>query len=226
MMTRSVKKISMLLIAVIAVVYVAGITVGAVNVPDLDRMGSVSVTMQDPETGKGIKGETLAIYCVADVHKENDADYSFALTEAFTGSGEDLSGLGNEAPDAELAGRLNTYRIKEKINGTKLVSDDSGRLVFDGLKTGLYLVAQETVVGEYYEINPFLISIPLEENGELIYDVEAAPKMEIEKKPVPEKPSSSQTKTGDSSHIALWGVLLIVSTLGVSVAILYRRRKK
>lgn len=236
MITRSMKKILILFTAVFTSVYVTGITVCAVNVPDMARNDcSVSVTMQDPETEEGIQGETLALCRVAEVHRENDADYSFELTKEFADSKENLNALDNGVLDAKMAERLNDYRKKRDIRGTKLTSDASGRIVFEGLKVGLYLIYQEEAKEGYYTVSPFLVSIPYEENGEYIYDVEATPKMEIKTNPSPDEPETpektgnprkSRVKTGDTSQILLWGGLLALSALGVTAVVLRRRRKE
>lgn len=203
---------------------------GRILVPDLDAVGSVSVTMADPETLRVVSGGTLTLYRVADVRLDNDADYSFELTEDFAGSTADLTG----ALDADLARGLADYAADAGLTGvTREVSSD-GLVRFSDLAPGLFLLVQHLAAEGYYEVSPFLVSIPLEEDGAYVYDVDATPKMELLKeKPeepgTPEEPGVPGTpdmpKTADATE-ALPGALALagaLTSLGAGGALLLRR---
>lgn len=63
--------------------------------------------------------------------------------------------------------------------------DKDGEIAFTGLELGLYLLVQHKAAKGYETAAPFLVSVPMEEDGVLRYDVDASPKVELEKKPEP-----------------------------------------
>ena len=72
------------------------------------------------------------------------------------------------------------YAKKHRIKGTNNQTNEVGRLFFGNLKNGLYLVAQTKEVHygktERYISDPFLVSIPADIDGSLLYHVTAQPK--------------------------------------------------
>ncbi len=249
MKVRSRKKIWPLLMVLLIMIYAMGTMVYAAElpIPELDRAGSLSLTMKDPETEKTVPGGTVTLYRVANVSRENSADYSFTLTEDFSGSGETLTIL-----DAALAERLAEYLSEEgntgKITGISQSIDVNGRAVFENQMPGLFLIVQDKAAEGYYSINPFLVTLPMEEDGSYIYDVEAEPKMElltkippgndtpgekttpggtIPSKTVSDTLSGNGPKTGDSADPLFW-ILALAGSLSVSmiIAMVYRCSKK
>lgn len=202
-------------------------------VPDLDREGTISLIMQETDSQKAVPGGTMTLYQVADV-EENDGNYFYTLTEAFSGSGEKLTEL-----DAELAERLADYAEKKDPAGITKKIDSEGKVVFEKLKPGLYLLVQKEAAKGYYRINPFVISVPMEEDGSYVYDVSAAPKMEgTEKRPgsgggtgggTPDTeesaPPSGESrslfapKTWDGADPAVWTALILLALSGAAAAI-------
>lgn len=63
--------------------------------------------------------------------------------------------------------------------------DKDGEIAFTGLDLGLYLLVQHKAAKGYETAAPFLVSVPMEEDGVLRYDVDASPKVELEKEPEP-----------------------------------------
>lgn len=188
-----------------------------IPVVDMDRIGSLLITMQDAETLKLLTDGSLTLYHVADVHLEKDADYSYVLTEDFADMNVDLKTL-----DADLANRFASYIEEKKIAGLKQSVNDSGKVEFDNLELGLYLIVQEEATQGYYKIKPFLVSVPLEENNEFIYDVNATPKMETLKK-VPQTPDIQLT--GDETQVEKWIMILGASCIILCGILLLSRKK-
>ena len=58
---------------------------------------------------------------------------------------------------------------------------------------GLYLVVQTTAAENYNVINPFLVSVPIQENGKYVYDVDALPKVGTATKKTPDTPDEPDT---------------------------------
>jgi len=209
-------------------------------VPDLAQDGSIRLTLRDPVTGRGVPGGSLTLYQVGEV-REEDGNYSFALTDAFTASGESLAEL-----DAALAQRLADFAFRQRVQGTTINIDREGYAEFEGLKAGLYLIVQRQAAEGYYAISPFLVTLPLLEGEEYLYDVDATPKMEVRRAPdepddpddpddppdEPEKPKTpdkpkdptSMPETGDHNRPALWLGLLMLGGAGYAATLALEKK--
>lgn len=221
-MCMVLKKPIGMLVILLLLLFDMNTTVFALEVPDVGRNGSISVTMQDPETLAAVPGGTMTLYRVADIQKENKADFSFALTSGFAGSDEKLEML-----DADLAQRLADYAKTAQISGERKEIGGDGKAVFDNLKPGLFLLVQERAANGYYAVTPCLMTIPLKENGVYTYDVDAAPKLEtLKERPTDPEPPTDQPGTGDTTRLDLWLSLTGMSgILLCMLSILGRKRK-
>ena len=159
----------------------------ALEVVDLSRTGSIKVSLYDSETSKAVGGGTLTLYRVAKVQKDN-ANLSFVYTNGFEDCGVELGDLS----EGELAGRL-AEKIAATAESTTVEISDLGAAEFDDLEVGLYLVVQTTAAENYNVINPFLVSVPIQENGGYVYDVDALPKVGTAAKKTPEPPDTPDT---------------------------------
>ena len=139
----------------------------ALEVVDLSRTGSIKVSLYDSETSEAVGGGTLTLYRVAKVQKDN-ANLSFVYTNGFEDCGVELGDLS----EGELAGRL-AEKIAATAESTTVEISDLGVAEFGDLEVGLYLVVQTTAAENYNVINPFLVSVPIQENGSYVYDVDA-----------------------------------------------------
>ena len=156
----------------------------ALEVVDLSRTGSIKVSLYDSETSEAVGGGTLTLYRVAKVQKDN-ANLSFVYTNGFEDCGVELGDLS----EGELAGRL-AEKIAATAESTTVEISDLGVAEFDDLEVGLYLVVQTTAAENYNVINPFLVSVPIQENGSYVYDVDALPKVGTAAKKTPEPPDT------------------------------------
>ena len=156
----------------------------ALEVVDLSRTGSIKVSLYDSETSEAVGGGTLTLYRVAKVQKDN-ANLSFVYTNGFEDCGVELGDLS----EGELAGRL-AEKIAATAESTTVEISDLGAAEFGDLEVGLYLVVQTTAAENYNVINPFLVSVPIQENGSYVYDVDALPKVgtAAKKAPGPDNP--------------------------------------
>lgn len=159
----------------------------ALEVVDLSRTGSIKVSLYDSETSEAVGGGTLTLYRVAKVQKDN-ADLSFVYTNGFEDCGVELGDLS----EGELAGRL-AEKIAATAESTTVEISDIGVAEFGDLEVGLYLVVQTTAAENYNVINPFLVSVPIQENGSYVYDVDALPKVGTAAKKTPEPPDKPDT---------------------------------
>lgn len=159
----------------------------ALEVVDLSRTGSIKVSLYDSETSEAVGGGTLTLYRVAKVQKDN-ANLSFVYTNGFEDCGVELGDLS----EGELAGRL-AEKIAATAESTTVEISDLGVAEFGDLEVGLYLVVQTTAAENYNVINPFLVSVPIQENGSYVYDVDALPKAGTAAKKTPEPPDKPDT---------------------------------
>lgn len=159
----------------------------ALEVVDLSRTGSIKVSLYDSETSEAVGGGTLTLYRVAKVKKDN-ANLSFVYTNGFEDCGVELGDLS----EGELAGRL-AEKIAATAESTTVEISDLGIAEFGDLEVGLYLVVQTTAAENYNVINPFLVSVPIQENGSYIYDVDALPKVGTATKKTPDTPDEPDT---------------------------------
>lgn len=65
-----------------------------------------------------------------------------------------------------------------------------GQVHFDNLAPGIYLLVQEQNAPGFLPISPFLITLPLEQDGVLLHHVSAAPKLA----PYPASPETGQPR--------------------------------
>lgn len=163
------KTAAMLLIFVL--LYAMSVTAFAHEVPDPDRTGSISLTFA--YQGMAVPGGTVTAYRVGEI-AENDGNYDFAFSPEFAGSGVDLSDLSA----AGLARALADYAGEQALTGTGADIGDDGTAIFPDLEPGLYLIIQTKAADGYEAVSPFLVSVPMNENGTYLYDVDATPKMD------------------------------------------------
>lgn len=174
---------------------------------DIDRSGSLSVTMS--YKGKPVPGGKLTVYQVANVH-EDDGDYSFAYTPDFVSCPISTS----ELDSSELPAALAKIVRDKKLSGVTRSVDRNGKAVFRNLKAGLYLVVQTRAAVGYDKAGPFLVSLPVYENGRYRYDVEASPKVALE--PVPTQPPDPPSPVLPQTGQILWPVP-VLAVLGLAL---------
>ena len=188
----------------------------ALEVPELDREGSISITME--YENEKIPGGSLTIYRVGNIQVENGADYSFAFTAEYAQCGYSLE----DVADPKLAESLAAYTIEKGITGTTKTIDANGNVTFAELKPGLYLFVQKEAAPGYYPANPFLVSLPGKSDTGYEYQVNASPKLELEPKPTtPPEPTLPQTGQ------VKWPVpvFAVLGALLVGCGVLLRRKE-
>ena len=188
---------------------------------DPDRIGSISITFTYyDETAKETKpvtgGNSVGLYEVADVIVDNG--FKFVTDERFAGAGT--------IPDTDEALDAANLDLAEKMAATAKsyaydvqpkAMDAQGKVSFEGLEVGLYLVVQ-AAQGEgdnKFVLTPFLITIPQKNpDGSLVYDVDAQSKPLGIGKVVPTPPSpptpSHLPQTGQ-----MWWPVVLLAGLGV-----------
>lgn len=199
------RRILSLLLALLLVGSLA-IAASAHDVPDYDRLGSISVSMT--YKGKAVSGGTLTLVRVADVDSY-DGDYFFTYTEDFKDCIYPVTALSS----AELPTALAAIVSNKKITGVTKTLDKKGKTTFSDLEIGLYLLIQNKAASGYSKVSPFLVSVPRHANEQYVYDVDASPKVDVEPQPTTATTTpSSIPQTGQNNWpvpvLAVVGLLL------------------
>ena len=106
-------------------------------------------------------------------------------------------------------------------------TNKNGIVQFFDLDLGLYLVSQKERDDIKYYSEPFLISIPMIEDSNEIFNVYSKPKfIEKDENEIPTSPTipDSSVETGDNTNVILWIVLLLVS--GLALLSVTRKQRK
>ena len=105
----------------------------------------------------------------------------------------------------QTASQLNAKAKNMAVNAAQnnlyqssLITDEYGKGTFSNLSNGLYLISRTKIAtaNRNYKSDPFLVSIPIVKDTQLVYEVEAEPKFEW-KNPVTPSPSSRPKTPGD-----------------------------
>ena len=220
-MCRKICSILLILVLVCA----AALPVCAHEVPDASRLGSISIAMK--HQGEPIPGGSLTLYRVADVVSD-DGDYLFAYTADFAGCAIPVE----ELDSAQLPRELMEIARAKDLEGTTLELDEAGKVKFSDLEIGLYLLVQEKAAPGFKKVNPFLVSVPQNDDGHYIYDVNTAPKNlpGPEEEPTTPPEPTEPPKPGDPELpqtgqlnwpvpvLAVLGMLLVVAGFALCTA--------
>lgn len=156
------------------------------------------------------------------------------LNDEFRPSGVSLEDASASARNRQ-AKELYAYANQKGLVGTTAETKD-GKIEFANVDLGIYLIAQ-TKQYDYdqkgwFNSDPFLLSVPLEVNGEWTYQVRVEPKtawtpIKQPDKPSPTTPTDNTTggstpHTGDDAHLVAWFFVALISTSGL---VFVQRRK-
>lgn len=181
---KKMRKCRVLLAAALLILITAFQALGdetASPVPDLGKENVIEVTLKNGGGHIVTSGE-FTLYLVANV-KQEDGNLSYTYTNGFENCGIELRDLN----DGDLPKKLQGKIADKSWKNVQTVGKD-GTVKFSGLKAGLYLVVNSRAARRYYKVNPFLVSAPMKQDGNWIYEVDASPKMETAK---PDEPDDS-----------------------------------
>lgn len=100
------------------------------------------------------------------------------LSEEFRNSGVSLENT-DSSERKKQAEKLYAFAATEGISGTEQETDASGIARFSTLQEGVYLIAQSREVRKgnwIFRSAPFLVSVPVKDNGKTIWDIVIEPK--------------------------------------------------
>lgn len=191
-----------------------------------------------------LSGAEVKLYFAA----EQTADGQWTASETFADAGFELKDL-SAASLEENAQRLYAYVQDHGLKGDATVTDGSGRAVWDALETGMYLVCppkeisyESRAESGVFLTEPYLVTVPLDVDGEPDYSVESVPKTEwIPDEPDgetpggPEEPDEPGTpdrgepgiiQTGDNAKFSNYIVWILVSGVVIADMIAERKRRR
>ena len=141
---------------------------------DMDRVGSISVTLMEPEGNKPMEGAELSLYHVAEVRLNSENNLSYTFTDEFENCGCPLD-------DPDLSGKLELFVQAEPVEARRIETDANGTAAFTELPLGLYFVRQTNNVAGYAPCTSFLVTLPHHGSEGYVYDVNASPKTDVVK---------------------------------------------
>lgn len=209
--------------------------------PDPSVLGSVTVRLRDTD-GNAVGG-TLAIYRVAQAVSDGSG-WHLEWLDAYSSMGDDISamtGAISAAYSRQLASRLSAIVAAggEGVSALEArAAGEDGAVTFTGLELGMYLVVQTQAAEGYSSIDPFVVTVPVEDpaTGELAYDVEATPKSGPVSKEEPDNPPTPTPPTPGTPDEPLpktgqpWTPMFALLAAGcvlllAGAAVLQRRRR-
>lgn len=175
----------------IALCLLLAIPVGAVQFPNLQQTGSITILMD--WDGEKLNSGSLSISRVAEVVHDN-GDCVFVAIEPLQGLGLDLK----HPTTPELAQEMERLVHEKKLPQTTSPVE-KGKAVFENLPTGLYVVMQseQQRCNGFDPIDPFLLSVPKSVDNLYYFTVEGDPKVPLETRP-PEPTKPAPPKPDDS----------------------------
>lgn len=173
----------------------------AVEIPDLDAQGSVRVQMKTDSTP--VPGGSLTLYRVGRI-VQTDTGFGFVPAGDFEGYPGTLEDLGKTTA-AELA----DYAKANSLPGESKTIDETGTAVFDPLEPGLYLLTQPKSGDGYLPADPFLVTLPMAQEGHYVYQVDASPKVTLH--PAPTQPTQPGDPTLPQTGQLNWPIPVLVA---------------
>lgn len=197
---------------------------------DYGKTGSIHVALETTTERDDWSGVQISLYRVGDVDNTNQ-DMHYPINAKFAPSGVDLN-VTTSAEAEAAAQKLSAFIKKNSIAALSTkTTDKDGKLDFPNLPVGMYF-AMKTGGNKYIDTLPFIVSVPLYEDKDLIYDVTVCPKMEVFPEPTPTKvPPVTPTPPPDlpQTGVTRWPVIALscaaVLLLAIGVCAMYAGRK-
>ena len=186
---------------------------------DPDRTGSISVTLRETDGKTPVPGGALTVYFVAALDLENGNEV-LRYTAPFADYGVAAETLLTALPAEDL----DKWAKEHGAAGDTVTVDGQGSAAFSDLKLGLYLVVQTTPAPGRAAVKPFLVSVPARDGDQILYDVDASPKVSAPGAPtVTPTPAPSGDKLPQTGQ--LWWPVPVLAVLGLlCVALGWRKR--
>ena len=146
------------------------------NTVDFNRKGSITFELIEQEHNEKIADANIEIVKIADARVDLNSNLYYEYVSSLTECNVDIKDV-TKIDVNELASCINdnTQRLSS-------ISDNNGKVSFNNLDLGLYLIRQTNKLNKYTSIDSYLVTLPTIENNDWIYDIYSIPKTEIQKK--------------------------------------------
>ena len=146
------------------------------NTVDFNRKGSITFELTEQEHNEKIADANIEIVKIADARVDLNSNLYYEYVSSLTECNVDIKDV-TKIDVNELASCINdnTQRLSS-------ISDNNGKVSFNNLDLGLYLIRQTNKLNKYTSIDSYLVTLPTIENNDWIYDIYSIPKTEIQKK--------------------------------------------
>lgn len=175
---RNILTFLMLLVIILSALPLTVLNLARADTYISGRAGSIEAILMSQVDGSGRQNPypnvSMKLYQIGSVNESN-GNASFTLDSQFAASGIKIETLTTADQWAAAARTLSGMVSSSGINSIEETSDAQGRIVFDNLQQGIYLLVQSSAWNRL-EISPSLLTVPLQENGQWIYDVKTYPK--------------------------------------------------
>ncbi|MBO7320205.1 MAG: Cna B-type domain-containing protein [Clostridia bacterium] len=144
----------------------------------LDTKGSITLTTLDKETKEPISGAVFRVYRFAYAYASGEG-IAYTYTDEFKNNGMDMG----DFSDAYLPIHLSVYAQMKSLSYIEKSTDSTGKVTFDNLPCGAYLVVPAGASEGYLNPTPFIVAVPMRDSvqNKWVYDVDATPKIESDK---------------------------------------------
>lgn len=156
------------------------------DVPKKDAKGKITVQMKYGEDA--LVGGELTAYYVGRIEQSN-GNYYFVKTDDM----KNFDGSYDNITSPELADSVFAFVKANKVNVYAKAQNKNGKAEFNSLDLGLYLIVQTKASKDFKPLKPFLVSVPMNVNGQYVYEVDAEGKFALEYIQDPIDPSNQET---------------------------------
>ena len=172
---------------------------------------------------------TLTFDITGEIEKNTDYKFGFTFTEAYDFDLEDYAWATGAVEDTY---RENVYTVTfdtdggSKIDAQEVEENGTATKPADPTKDGYTFKGWQLDGKDYDFATPVTADITLKAVWEKVEEPAPEQPTNPEQPANPEKPGDESPKTGDSTDLALWGSLLVVSALGAAAVVTVVTRKK
>ncbi len=171
---------------------------------DENKKGTITVEMK--YGGETVSGGTLSVYRVGEAIEEN-GKYKIRKSNAMRDFDFDFDFDldANDIYDPVLAEDIAAFIAESHLCAYADAQNQTGKVVFTDLESGLYLIMQTETPDGYEPMRPFLVSVPMNDNGHYVWAVIATGKAQNNQNALPPVPSeldqpSVPNVSGDTSE--------------------------
>lgn len=170
-----------------AVTRISGVQLAVLKIAALDRE-TRTYTMDPAFASQETAYRTQVGKTTGNIFDGMTASQSNTLAKLLAGGSTSAAGTGTTAA---------AWKVPAGASATRQTTDAQGQVRLTGLSEGMYLVIQtgaSNLAAKYTSIDPFLVAVPMYEDGTWKADVTVEPKTSPRRIPETEKPPTPETQ--------------------------------